>query len=98
MITSNKITEKHIKSLLDNAETQEVVFWNKELVVSFKLESGFTVLGRGVCVDPANFNLEVGRKVARENAENKLWELEGYRLQLILAGLISELAPKNQSI
>lgn len=45
------------------------------------LENGFTVTGESACASPANFNQEVGRKAARENAVNKLWALEGYRLK-----------------
>ena len=81
MTVSNKVTLDQIKSILDSAETQETVFWNKEVVVSYKLYNGFTIIGRGACVDPVNFNIEIGRTVAREQAENKLWELEGYLLQ-----------------
>lgn len=77
----NKITLQQITTLIDSAEKQEHVFWDKELVISYKLPNGFTVLGRGACVDPANFNLEIGRQVAREDAMNKLWQLEGYLLQ-----------------
>ena len=77
----NKVHKERIDYLLNNAETQEHIFWGKELVVSFKLASGFTVSGRGACVDPANFDIEIGRKVAREDAENQLWQLEGYLLQ-----------------
>lgn len=80
------VTQEQIDALLDASETQEHVFWGKELVISYKLPSGFTVLGRGACVDPANFDIEIGRKVAREMAANKLWELEGYKLQLLMAG------------
>lgn len=80
----NRITQEQIDSLLASAETQEAIFWEKELVVSFRLPCGFTVTGRGACVDPANFDIEIGRKVAREDAANQLWQLEGYRLQLEL--------------
>ena len=80
-MSNNKVTVDQIKSILDNAETQETIFWNKEVVVSYKLYNGFTIIGRGACVDPANFNIDIGRKVAREQAENKLWELEDYLLQ-----------------
>lgn len=81
MPTDNKITPDQIKALLDEAETQEHIFHGKELIVSYKLKCGFTVSGRGACVDPSNFDLEIGRKVAREDAENQMWKLEGYRLQ-----------------
>lgn len=83
---SNRVTLEQIKELLDAAETQEAVFWDKEVVVSYKLLSGFTVLGRGACVDPANFNIEIGRQVARKQVEDQLWQLEGYLLQNRLVG------------
>lgn len=84
-MNENRVTQEEIDSLLNSAQTQEHVFWGKELVVSYLLPSGFTVTGRGACIDPANFNLEIGRKVAREDAANQLWQLEGYRKQLQLA-------------
>jgi hypothetical protein len=82
----NKVSPERIKFLLDNAQTQEHIFWEKELVVSYLLPNGFSIIGRGVCVDPANFDIEIGRQVAREQAENTLWQLEGYLLQQKLFG------------
>lgn len=76
-----KVTQTQIDYLLDSAQTQEHIFWDKELVISYLLHNGFTILGRGACVDPRNFDLEIGRKVARQDASNKLWQLEGYLLQ-----------------
>ncbi len=81
MPKETKVTQERITRLLDEAETQEHIFWEKELVVSYKLASGFTICGRAACVDPANFVLEVGRQIARENAEHQLWGFEGYLLQ-----------------
>lgn len=80
------VSIEDITKLLDEAETAEQVFWGKQLVISFKLASGFTLLGRAACVDPANFVLEVGQKLARQDAERQLWQLEGYLLQNILSG------------
>ena len=45
------------------------------------LRNGFTVTGESACVSPENFDAEIGRKVARENAVNKLWPLLGYALK-----------------
>lgn len=45
------------------------------------LKNGFTVTGESACVSPENFNAEIGREVARENAVNKVWMLEGYLLK-----------------
>ena len=45
------------------------------------LRNGFTVTGESACASPENFNAEIGRKIARENAINKVWPLMGYELR-----------------
>ena len=45
------------------------------------LENGFTVTGESACVSPANYNKEIGDKIARDNAKEKIWILEGYLLK-----------------
>ncbi|MBN4856406.1 hypothetical protein H4F83_05710 [Citrobacter freundii] len=45
------------------------------------LENGFTVTGESACASPENFDAEIGRKIARQNAFNKIWLLEGYLLK-----------------
>ena len=45
------------------------------------LQNGFTVTGESACASPENFNAEIGRKIARENAKQKLWPLMGYELK-----------------
>lgn len=45
------------------------------------LRNGFTVTGESACASPENFNAELGRKIARENAINKVWPLMGYALK-----------------
>jgi hypothetical protein len=49
------------------------------------LKNGFTVTGESACASPENFNAEVGQKIARQNAVNKIWPLEGYLLKQKLA-------------
>lgn len=50
------------------------------------LKNGFTVTGESACASPENFDAEIGRMIARENARNKIWMLEGYLLKEKLAG------------
>lgn len=45
------------------------------------LENGFTVTGESACASPENFDAEIGRKIARANAVEKIWPLEGYALK-----------------
>ena len=45
------------------------------------LQNGYTVLGESACASPENFDAALGRKIARKNAVNKIWALEGYLLR-----------------
>ncbi|PZX29462.1 N4 Gp49/Sf6 Gp66 family protein [Cupriavidus phytorum] len=45
------------------------------------LGNGFTVTGESACASPENFDAEIGRKIARQNAVNKIWPLMGYALK-----------------
>ncbi|MBV6436755.1 MAG: hypothetical protein AELANPGJ_02023 [Anaerolineae bacterium] len=45
------------------------------------LRNGFTVTGESACASPENFDAEIGRKIARRNAEEKIWPLLGFRLR-----------------
>lgn len=45
------------------------------------LKNGFTVSGESACASPENFDAELGRKIARQNAINKVWPLMGYELK-----------------
>lgn len=50
------------------------------------LRNGFTVTGESACASPENFDADLGRKIARQNAVAKLWPLLGFRLRDRLAG------------
>ncbi len=45
------------------------------------LKNGFTVTGESACASPENFDADIGRKIARKNAEQKIWPLMGYALK-----------------
>ena len=49
------------------------------------LQNGFTVTGESACASPENFDAEIGRRIARENAVQKIWPLLGFRLRDKLA-------------
>lgn len=52
------------------------------------LRNGFTVTGESACASPENFDTELGRKMARKHATDKIWALAGYELRSELAGHI----------
>ena len=45
------------------------------------LKNGFTVTGESACTSPENFDAEIGRNIARQNAVQKIWPLMGYALK-----------------
>ena len=75
----NTISENDIKKII-----KEVIYTingQKTTICLLILENDFEVVGTSACVDKNNFNKEVGEKLAYEKAFEKIWELEGYRLQ-----------------
>lgn len=57
-----------------------------------ELKNGFTVTGESACADPANFDADLGRRLARKQAEGKIWPLMGYELRSQLASQRENLA------
>ena len=45
------------------------------------LRNGFTVTGESACASPENFDAQIGREIARQNAVQKIWPLMGYALK-----------------
>lgn len=43
--------------------------------------NGFQIVGKSACADPANYNQQIGEKVAYDDAFKQLWPLEGYLLR-----------------
>lgn len=71
-------------SMIDDviiSETFTTLPSRKAMVCELTLINGFTVRGESACVSKDNFDQEIGEKISRENARNKIWELEGYLLQ-----------------
>jgi Phage protein (N4 Gp49/phage Sf6 gene 66) family len=50
-------------------------------VCCLTLRNGYSVIGESAAVSPENFDAEIGRKVARAGARDKIWALEGYLLK-----------------
>jgi hypothetical protein len=50
-------------------------------VCCLMLENGFTVTGEAAAASPENFDAQIGREIARAEARDKIWQLEGYLLR-----------------
>ena len=76
----NKLTVEDIEAKIKDKKFT-VLEDGRTTICNIYLENGFTVRGESACVDPSNFNKEIGEKISFENAKNKVWLLEGYLLQ-----------------
>jgi hypothetical protein len=49
-------------------------------VCALHMKSGYVVIGHSACVDPAEFNEDLGRKIALQHALDQCWPLFGFLL------------------
>jgi len=83
-LTAPRITPMHIDGVIVNEDYH--VFNGSQLTVCcLTLKNGFTVTGESACASPENFDVKIGRRIAKENARDKVWALEGYLLKQKLA-------------
>jgi hypothetical protein len=74
-----KVTKEGIEKRI--VGTDYIVLPNSTTTIcNIKLENGYSVRGESACVDPRNFNMEIGQNLAYKDAFQKLWALEGYLL------------------
>ncbi|ABS69698.1 conserved hypothetical protein [Xanthobacter versatilis] len=64
-------------------------------VCALTLLNGFLVVGESAAASPENFDAEIGRRIARDNARSKIWALEGYLLRSILARALSPISAEG---
>ena len=65
-----------------NREVAESLYSLEVLTICLiVLKNGFSVIGKSAPADPGNFNAEVGRKFAREDAIRQIWPLMGFALR-----------------
>jgi len=82
--TAPRLTPGHIDAQIVKEDYH--VFPGTTLTVcALTLMNGFHVVGESAAASPENFDAEIGRKIARDNARAKIWALEGYLLRSKLA-------------
>lgn len=76
----NKVTLESLTALVDSGHTEFNHLAGTLTHCTITLPCGFSVTGESACVDPANYDKVIGQEIARAEAVNKLWPLEGYLL------------------
>ena len=84
-----KLTEDDILAAVKK-EDYTVLNDGRTTICQLTLQNGFTVVGFSACVDPKNYDKNLGESIAKDNALEKVWELEGYllRQRLFEKGLV----------
>lgn len=86
------VTEQEVKdNMKDVVCRTEVEFGKPVTYVTVRMKNGFTLRESTTCVDPANYDENVGRQICLEKIEDKVWMLLGYALQDKLANEKTEL-------
>jgi len=76
----NTVTQEMIDGLIYDSKISAGTLWDKTTYVSVKLPNGFVITETSSCVDPKNYDYNLGYEICMERIKNKLWELEGYKL------------------
>ena len=79
-LTAPRLTPEYIDSCIKE-ETYLLVPDTSLTFCVLTLKNGFMVTGNSACASPENFDEEVGKSIAKKNAREKIWELEGYLLK-----------------
>lgn len=80
----SRITPAMVAGFLGGAETTRM---GNHLVAHFSTRSGFTIIESGACVDPKNFDVDIGTDIARKKAMDRLWAHLGFVLAWARNGL-----------
>lgn len=76
--TAPKVTEKSIKEKI-----KEVSYFHDDLltICTVTMQNGFRFVGKSAPASPENYDREVGKRYAYEDAFKQIWPMEGYLLR-----------------
>lgn len=91
-MTNIKVTPEEVKENMQDVIVRTLDDFGKPCTyVTVRMKNGFTLRESTTCVDPANYNEEVGKQICLKKIEDKVWFLLGYALQ-------TEASAKNQTL
>lgn len=85
-MSANTITQAQIDKMIQESQIQVKTVFGKCTIVAVQLKNGFVLVESSSCVDPMNYSEAMGMAICIERIKNKLWELEGYKLQNEIGG------------
>mgnify|MGYP001390814771 CR=1 FL=1 len=85
-MSKNTLTQADIDKILSESRVEVLKLEPKTTLVKVTLPNGFELIETSSCVDPANYNHDMGKQICMKRIEDKIWYLEGYVLQSKVAG------------
>lgn len=73
-----KIPVEKIQSIIAQCDEQVWEPFPGITIMAWLLPNGYTIVESSGCVDPSEYNRELGMHNCREALTRKLWQLEGY--------------------
>jgi len=89
----NTITQKDVDNMIDQIHIDTIEpndSGTKVTIVTVTLINGFTITESSSCVDPDNYDHEIGLMACMEKIESKVWFLLGFLLSCGLNGFQKE--------
>jgi hypothetical protein len=82
---NNTIVEQNVHDFIKDMDISQ--WGDKTTIVNATLANGFVITEASSCVDPANFNMDIGASICKDRVYNKVWELLGFLLQCAQKGI-----------
>ena len=79
--TKNRVSLDSMLKKIKHVEYINVSILPHLTIAVVVMENGYAVVGKSAPADPENFDVEMGKKFAKEDAIRELWALEGYALR-----------------
>lgn len=97
---ANSITHAHVNAIWDKTTWKAVQMGEKTTVMIATLPNGFEIVESSACVDKANYDHQMGIAICQRRVIDRIWQLEGYKLQSELTPAIvmapAEAAPQTK--
>lgn len=78
----NTVTIEQVKENMQDVIVRTLDDFGKPCTyVTVRMKNGFTLRESTTCVDPANYNEDIGKEICLKRIENQIWFLLGYQLQ-----------------
>ena len=86
--TDNKVHIEDVKAMIARVTSETIKTEEGQLItlVIATLANGFTITESSACVDPANYDEQIGVDICMKKIEDKVWFLLGFLMQSAVYG------------